>query len=106
MPAGNGVGEAEMDPEIDARLDDVVGNTRETRIRARQLDGQSHCAVDVEREWTVVIEEQLQRAHEGGSDTVRARRVIGVRRIVNEWPPVRVASGSRVAVVVPLDNRC
>ena len=52
----------------------------------------------------VSAEKEREAAGRGAGDVVGSRSVLGIVRGVDEWLPIRVADGVRVAVVVALLN--
>ena len=90
---------AEVNPLVDADVDHIVSHIRKAVVRFRLVDrGARDC------EGHPVSEEALQRARHGARKIVCTRRVLRIGRCGKQREPGGVASGSRVAIVVPFLN--
>src|SRR5882724_3122001 len=97
------VRKAEMDALVDAGIDHVRGRIREAVVRASLLDsrriGCSHG-----KGLLVCFKVEGKHAGYGAGGVVGARGVVGIVGVVDQWLPIQVADGYRVAVVVAFLN--
>ena len=88
-----------MNPLVDADVDHIVSHIRKAVVRFRFVNrGARDC------EGHPVSEEALERARHGAGKIVCTRRVLRIGRCGKQREPGGVASGSRVAIVVPFLN--
>src|SRR4029077_19369750 len=86
-----------------ARVDDVMGRIREAVVGTRLHWGRG--VRGVQREGHFIAPKKEREATRGGAgDIVGSRSVVGVVGVVDQWLPIRVADGCRVAVVVAFLN--
>ena len=97
------VGRTEVDAFPDARIHHVMSHIREPVIVERLHWRCAVCGVQSEVHF-VGAEEKREAAGPGAGDVVGSRSVLGIVRGVDEWLPIRVADGVRVAVVVTFLN--
>src|SRR6187402_1266525 len=95
------VREPEVNPQQDTRVDDVPRGVRVAVVPADLLHRQWRGTLDFE-EHSVRAEEQLEDARHRAGHAIRARGVVRIVRIIDQWLPRRVAQGRRIAVGVAL----
>src|SRR6185369_7334555 len=93
----------EVDAFPDARIHHVMSHIREPVIVKRLHWRRGVCGVQSEVHF-VGAEEEREAAGRGAGDIVGSRSVLGIVRVVDEWLPIWVADGVRVAIVVAFLN--